>query len=80
MPRFLIEHRHAPHECGAVFASFRGFSSPLRHCRALASCATGGHRVWWAVEAADDEEALALVPFYVAERATVTRVDEVRIP
>ena len=46
-------------------------SSPLRHRPALASCATGGHRIWWAVEAADDEEALALVPFYVAERATV---------
>ena len=80
MPRFLIEHRHAAHECGAVFASFRGFASPLRHCPALASCATGGHRIWWAVEAADAEEALALVPFYVAERATATPVAEVRIP
>ena len=22
MPRFLIEHRHEPHECGVVFAAF----------------------------------------------------------
>ena len=54
--------------------------APCATADALASCATGGHRIWWAVEAADDEGALAHVPFYVAERATATRVDEVRIP
>jgi len=35
---------------------------------------------WWSVEATDEEEALALVPFYVAQRATVIQVAEVEIP
>jgi hypothetical protein len=78
--RFLIHHRHAAHECGVVFASFRGFESPLRHHATLASCETGGHAIWWCVEAADEADALRLVPFFVAVRATATRVDEVRIP
>ena len=52
MPRFLIHHNHEPHECGVVFASFRGHGSPLRHRAALASCAHGGHAIWWTVEAA----------------------------
>ena len=80
MPRFLLHHRHEPHECGVAFASFRGHGSPLRHRAALVSCVWGGHAIWWSVEAADAEEALALLPFFVAERATATRVDEVDIP
>ena len=78
--RFLIQHRHAPYECGAVFASFKGFASPLRGRATLASCGGGGHAIWWCVEAADEDEALALVPFYVAQRATVIGVAEVDIP
>ena len=78
--RFLISHRHAPHECGAVFASFKGFESPLRGRPALASCDRGGHAIWWTVEAADGQAALALVPSYVARRATVIQVTEVEIP
>ena len=27
---FLLHHRHAPEECGASFAAWRGFPSPLR--------------------------------------------------
>ena len=80
MPRFLLHHRHDPHECGVAFASFRGHASPLRHQAALASCLSGGHAIWWTVEAADPEEALGLLPFFLAERATATRVDEVDIP
>ena len=80
MPCFLIHHRHEPHECGVAFASFRGHASPLRHQAALASCRTGGHAIWWSVEAAGPDEALALLPFFIAERATATRVDEVDIP
>jgi hypothetical protein len=39
MPLFLIHHRREPADCGAVFASFRGFDSPtLCHRRTLASC------------------------------------------
>jgi hypothetical protein len=80
MPSFLIQHRHEPPECGAVFAAFKGHDSPLRHRAALASCAFGGHAIWWSVEAASELAALALLPAYVAVRATATRVGEVEIP
>jgi hypothetical protein len=80
MPRFLIHHRHDPRECGVVFASFRGHESPLRHRATLASCGSGGHAIWWSVEAASEDAALGLLPFYVAQRATATRVGEVEIP
>lgn len=80
MPRFLIHHRHEPPEWGVAFAAFRGHDSPLRHRATLASCAFGGHTIWWSVEAATEAEALALLPFFVAERATATRVAEVDIP
>jgi hypothetical protein len=80
MPRFLLHHRHGPRECGVVFASFKGHRSPLRHRVTLASCASGGHAIWWAVEAADDVQALGLLPPYVAERTTATPVREVEIP
>jgi hypothetical protein len=80
MTNYLLHHRHAPHECGVVFASFKGHQSPLRHRPTLATCRSGGHEIWWTVEAASDEEALALLPFYVAERTDATSVSEVEIP
>ncbi|HEY6778947.1 MAG TPA: hypothetical protein VI122_20765 [Thermoleophilaceae bacterium] len=80
MACFLIQHRHEPTECGVVFAAFKGHESPLRHQATLASCAFGGHAIWWSVEAATETEALGLLPFYVAQRATATRVGEVEIP
>jgi hypothetical protein len=80
MPRYVLHHRHAPHACGVVFASFRGHASPLRHQVALASCVPGGHEIWWTVEAASEAEALDFLPFYVAARTRVTRVREVEIP
>jgi hypothetical protein len=80
MPCFLIHHRHEADECGAVFASFKGHPSPLRRHPTLASCAFGGHSIWWRVEAADDSDALELLPSYVASRATATRVAAVDIP
>ncbi len=52
MTRYLLHHRHEPHECGVVFASFKGHESPLRHRPTLASCRSGGHAIWWTVEAA----------------------------
>jgi hypothetical protein len=80
MPRYVLQHRHERHECGVVFAAFKGYRSPLRRHAALASCRSGGHAIWWTVEATSEEEALALLPFYVAERTTVARVSEVEIP
>jgi hypothetical protein len=80
MSRYVLEHRHEPQECGVVFASFKGLESPLRHRSTLASCRSGGHAIWWTVDAETEEEALGLLPCYVAERTTVSRVSEVEIP
>jgi hypothetical protein len=80
MTRYLLHHSHKQDECGAVFASFKGHRSPLRHQSTLASCRSGGHSIWWTVEAASDDEALALLPDYVAKRTTAARVDDVQIP
>jgi hypothetical protein len=80
MPRYLLHHRHEPHECGVVFASFRGHDSPLRHRPTLVSCRSGGHEIWWTVDSATKEDALRLLPFYVAERTTATSVSRVEIP
>ena len=80
MPRYLLEHRHEPRECGVAFASFRGEASPLRHRSTLASCRSGGHAIWWTVEAESEEDALGLLPAYVAKRTTIARVSEVEIP
>ncbi len=80
MSRYLLQHRHEPQECGVVFASFKGHKSPLRHRQTLASCRSGGHAIWWTVEAETEADALELLPYYVAERTTVARVSEVEIP
>jgi hypothetical protein len=80
MARYLLHHRHEPDECGVVFASFKGHDSPLRHRPVLASCRSGGHAIWWAVEAGSEADALRLLPYYVAERTTITCVSEVQIP
>jgi hypothetical protein len=78
--RYLLQHRHDPNDCGVAFASFKGYESPLRHGATLGSCRSGGHELWWSVEAGSEAEALALLPHFVAERTTVTRVSEVGIP
>jgi hypothetical protein len=80
MPRYLLHHQHASDECGVVFAGFRGFESPLRHHGTLSTCHSGGHSIWWIVEASCEPAALALLPFYVAQRTAATLVSEVRIP
>jgi hypothetical protein len=80
MSRYLLQHRHQPRECGVVFASFKGHKSPLRHRPTLASCRSGGHAIWWTVDADSEADALELLPYYVAARTTVARVSEVEIP
>jgi hypothetical protein len=80
MSCYLLQHRHQPRECGVVFASFKGHKSPLRHRPTLASCRSGGHAIWWTVEAESEADALRLLPYYVAARTTVARVNEVEIP
>jgi hypothetical protein len=80
MAQYLLHHRHEPEECGVVFASFKGHDSPLRNKQTLASCRSGGHAIWWTVEAATEEDAYRLLPPYVAARTTASRVSEVEIP
>lgn len=80
MARYLLHHSHQPDECGVVFASFRGHTSPLRRRPTLASCRSGGHAIWWTVEAACAADALDLLPPYVADRSTATSVSDVQIP
>lgn len=80
MPCFRLHHRHEAHECRVVFAAWNGFASPLRHRATVASCATGGHEIWWDVEAMNAADALRRLPHYVAERTQAIEVGEVQIP
>jgi hypothetical protein len=80
MPRFLLHHRHEPRECRAAFAAWKGFQSPLRHRTTIGSCLTGGHEIWWELEAASDAVALGRLPRYVAERTEVIRVSDIHVP
>jgi hypothetical protein len=63
-----------------VFASFKGLETPLRHRPTVTSCRSGGHAIWWDIEADSEEDALRALPAYVAARTRVTRVSEVEIP
>jgi hypothetical protein len=80
MPRYLLAHRHEAHECGSVFAAWKGFDSPLRHRATIGSCFNGGHRVWWLVEVADELQAMTELPRFVAERTEAIEVTEVVVP
>jgi hypothetical protein len=80
MPTYLLEHQHEAAECKAASAAWRGFDSPLRHRPTFSTCLGGDHRLWWLVEAADGNDALAQLPPYVAERALAVRVRETAVP
>lgn len=80
MNNFLLNHHHQPGECEATFAAWHGFDSPLRGGSAPSTCLAGGHRIWWWVRARDEDEALAQLPGYVAERTDAVRVRAVEIP
>jgi hypothetical protein len=80
VPKFVLTHSHGPEECGIAIAAWKAYPSPLRRGRPLGSCATGGHRLWWTVEAADSSAALAQLPPYVAKRTVAEEVREVPIP
>jgi hypothetical protein len=80
MPTFVLSHSHLPDECAIAIAAWKAFPSPRRHGRPLGSCASGGHRLWWTVEAANLGAALAQLPPYVAERTIAEEVREVPLP
>jgi len=80
MPHFYLHHHHEPGECAAAFAAWRGFDSPLRRHPVAATCLTGGHCLFWRVEAADRSAAAALLPAFVAARTEVVEVRDVEVP
>jgi hypothetical protein len=80
MARYVLHHQHRAHDCRAAFTAFKGHGSPLRHRSTVASCWSGGHEIWWTVDAESATDALAQLPRYVADRTTATRVDDVEIP
>ena len=80
MPLFLLHHRHAPDECPAAFAAWTGFTSPLRHGSAASTCLAGGHALWWRVQAANADAALALLPGFLARRTVPIEIREIDIP
>jgi hypothetical protein len=80
MPTFLLSHRHRSEECAIAIAAWKAFPSPLRHSRPPGSCMTGGHGMWWIVQAADRAAALAHLPPYVADRTVADEVHEVQVP
>jgi hypothetical protein len=80
MPFFLLQHQHEAHECAAAFAAWQGFDSPLRPGRVQSSCLTGGHGLWWQVEAVSGSQALGFLPRFVAERTNPIQIREVEIP
>jgi hypothetical protein len=77
---FLLHHRHGAAECRAAFAAWKGFDSPLRRRPTLGSCASGGHELFWQVDATDAAAALAQLPPYLASRTQALEVAEVAIP
>jgi hypothetical protein len=80
VPSFILDHRHTAADCKTAYAAWRGYDSPLRDLPATASCASGGHRLLWTVEADSGIEALAQLPPWVAERTTIEPVSTVVLP
>ncbi len=79
MPYFLLVHAHREDSCRVAYAAWRGFDSPLRGLDALASCASGDHRMFWTVEADSPAGALAQLPPYLAQRTHASEVSSVTI-
>jgi hypothetical protein len=67
MPVYVLHHEHDPDECPAAYP-------------APSTCLTGGHAIWWQVEARDVAAALALLPRFVAARTRAIAVRDVGIP
>ena len=76
---YVLAHVHDPDHCQVAYAAWRGFDSPLRGQRTIASCGSGDHRMFWTVQADNAEAALAQLPPYLAQRTHVSKVSEVPI-
>jgi hypothetical protein len=80
MARFLLHHSHEARECRVAFAAWKGFESPLRHRVTIGSCLAGGHEIWWKLEAATEQDALAHLPRYLAERTEAIPISDIQVP
>ena len=80
MTAFILIHEHSETECASAFAAWLGVPSELRRRPAWAGCMHGEHRVFWRVEAESAAAALAMLPEFVAARATATPVRRVTVP
>jgi hypothetical protein len=76
---YLLAHTHGESDCRVAYAAWRGYESPLRGQSAIASCASGEHRMFWTVHADNASEALKQLPPYLAQRTQVTEMREVTI-
>lgn len=79
MPTFILAHVHDEAECQVTYAAWRGYESPLRGLAAMASCATGDHRMYWTVDADNADQALRQLPPYLAARTHASEVRRVPI-
>lgn len=79
MATFILAHAHDQAECEVAYAAWRGYDSRLRGLDAMASCATGDHRIYWTVDADNAHEALTQLPPYLAERTHASEVRRVAI-
>jgi hypothetical protein len=80
VPHFVLVHRHEARECRIAYAAWSGFDSPLRNRPTLASCAEGGHNIYWLITAPDAGAALGQLPDWLAQRTEANEVREVGIP
>ena len=80
MARYGLHQRHEARLWGVAYAAFTGVAPPLRRRPVVASCLSGGHEMWWLVEAGSSDEALAQLPHFLATRATAIPITEVQIP
>ena len=80
MPRYVLHHRHEAHECGVVFASFKGHNSPLRRQPRSPRAAPADTQSGGPWKPPPRQKPLALLPPYVAERTAMARVSAVDIP
>ena len=80
MGLFLLVHSHSPERCASAWAAWKGHLSSLRGTEVACTCMHGGHVVWWEVRAASAEDALALLPDYVARSTRALPIRRVVTP
>src|SRR5688500_17006319 len=65
---YLVVNHHSEAECAATIAAWRRFESALRRSVPISGCSRNDHRIWWRVDTRNQDEALAMLPSFVASR------------